>query len=261
MEVGVALELEKDKNELIIEASLLAGKIMLENGAETSRVEDTMERIIRNALGDKKGDRPYTYVTVNGLFARLEHGGTNFVRIDTRSFDMDKITKVNQLSRSFAENTITLIDMFAELKMIEKEKMSIPLILKMVCTMGLSGSVMMIFGGHFINLPAAMIAGLVAYTIYLLAWKYVRVPFLSEYAGAFLGGISGYLVSLVVGDQIDLIMVGAVVPLVPGITITNAIRDIMAMHYLSGLIRAIEGICIAGALGAGIATVYYIFII
>ncbi|NMM55010.1 threonine/serine exporter family protein [Paenibacillus aquistagni] len=39
---------------LIVETVLLAGKLMMENGAETSRVEDTMERMMRKALCDSR---------------------------------------------------------------------------------------------------------------------------------------------------------------------------------------------------------------
>ena len=56
-----------DYTEQLLEAYLLAGKIMLQSGAETSRVADTMERIIRNALGNPNSSETYTYVTVNGI--------------------------------------------------------------------------------------------------------------------------------------------------------------------------------------------------
>ena len=56
-----------DYTEQLLEACLLAGKIMLQSGAETSRVADTLERIIRNALGNPNSSETYTYVTVNGI--------------------------------------------------------------------------------------------------------------------------------------------------------------------------------------------------
>ena len=249
-----------DHTEQMLEACLLAGKIMLQSGAETSRVEDTMERIIRNALGNPNSSETYTYVTVNGIFAKIDNCKTSFVRIDQRDFDLNKVAQVNQLSRSFAAKDINLIEMCNALEQIEQEKATTPLWLKLLCTAGLSGSIMLIFGGTFIDLPATIAAGVISYLTYLFIMNHLNIPFLSEYTGTFIGGTIGFIISKWIGNQIDLIMVGAVVPLVPGILVTNAIRDIMARHYLSGLIRFIEGIFIAGALGAGIATVYYLFI-
>ena len=251
----------KNNHELILDTSILAGKIMLQSGAEISRVEDTMERIIRNALNKPDSTEAYTYVTVNGIFAKITGSETSFARIDQRDFDLNKVTKVNQLSRSFAEGDIELTEMQHALQVLEGESASIPRWLKLLCTAGLSGSIMLIFGGDYIDLPATMAAGVIAYMTYLFIWNTLNVPFLSEYTGTLIGGTIGYLLTVSFGENIDLVMVGAVVPLVPGILITNSIRDIMARHYLSGLIRFIEGIFTAGALGAGIATVYYLFII
>lgn len=253
--------MDEAKHDLIIETSLLAGKIMLQSGAETSRVEDTMERIISHALGKEYGENTYTYITVNGIFMKLDKGGTNFVRIDTREHDLEKVTKINQLSRSFVEGKITLSDVCLSLKIIETETPSISLWLKFLCTAVLSGSIMLILGGSFIDLPAAMISGLLAYITYLFLWEKTKKPFISEYMAAFIGGSVGFFITKWFGSNIEIVMIGTVCPLVPGIAITNAIRDMMAKHYLSGLIRALEGIFIGAALGAGIATVYFIFIV
>ncbi|MBC1921395.1 threonine/serine ThrE exporter family protein [Listeria grayi] len=248
-------------NKMIAAVSLLAGKLLVENGAEISRTEDTMERIIRIALNDPAKSSKYTYVTLNGIFVKLEDFGTDFLRIDNRDYDLNKITQVNQLSRDFALQRITLIELYQALKKVEAEKASIQLWKKYICTAGLSGSIVLIFGGSFVDLPASMIAGVVSFAIYLLISKLLNIPFLAEFCGTFVGGMTGYLLLHFIGTHTSLIMIGAVVPLVPGITITNAIRDIMARHYLSGMIRTVEGLAIAASLGAGIAVVYYLFII
>lgn len=246
--------------ELLVEASLLAGRIMLENGAETSRVEDTLERMISNALGKKKEETPYTYITVNGIFVRLDQGATSFTRVDSRDHNLEKVTKVNQISRSFAANELTLEEVNSALLEVDAEKEAYPRWLKLLCTAGLSGSVMLIFGGNWNDLPAAMIAGFVCYATYLIVRKWLNQPFVTEYIAALVGGITAYIINLWLGSDLDSVMIGTVCPLVPGIIITNGIRDLMAKHYLSGLIRGLEGFLIALALGSGVATVYYIFI-
>ncbi|MFB5191972.1 threonine/serine exporter family protein [Alicyclobacillus fastidiosus] len=248
--------------EIILEVSLLAGKIMLESGAETSRVEDTMERIIRHALHVEQDTTTYTYVTVNGIFVQLDHSkGTNFVRIDSRGHNLERITAVNQISRSFAGGDMTLREVYESLLTISGEDSSYPLWLRIICATVLSGSVVLIFGGRFVDLPAGMAAGLLCYLIHLVAWRVIKASFFAEYVAAFIGGTLAYCLTTVSSGNLDSVMMGAVAPLVPGIAITTAIRDIMAKHYLSGLIRGLEAIFIAGALGTGIATVYYIFIL
>ncbi|EPZ52706.1 MULTISPECIES: threonine/serine exporter family protein [Alicyclobacillus] len=250
------------EREIILEASLLAGKIMLESGAETSRVEDTMERMIRHALGTENSSHTYTYATVNGIFVQLDHSvGTNFVRVDSRGQNLEKITAVNQLSRSFTGGEISIHEVYQALCDISSRQTSYPLWLRMVCTTVLSGAVVLMFGGRFAELPAAMAAGLVSYLIHLCACRFIRANFFTEYIAAFVGGTLAYFLTAFSDGNIGSVMIGTVASLVPGIAITTAIRDLIAKHYLSGVMRGLEATLIAGALGTGIATVYYLFII
>lgn len=248
----------------LVELSLLAGQMMLENGAETSRVEDTMERMIQYGLGRERDPSvTHTYVTVNGIFVQLDHRHvTNFRRVDVRSHDLGKVTRVNQISRSFTAGDLTLEAALQALKEVAAErKTDYAIGWRVLATAVLSGSVMLILGGAFRDLPAAILSGVVCYFVQMLLWRKTKVPFLSEYAATFIGGSLAYALTLAFGGHVDAVMIGTVAPLVPGIAITTAIRDIMAKHYLSGMIRGLEGIFVAGALGTGIATVYYLFIL
>lgn len=250
----------RDEYKIIIDASLLAGRIMLENGAETGRVEETMERMISTALGIEYRSASFTYVTVNGIFVNIGMDNTNFVRIDDRDYNLEKVTKVNQISRKYAEGCMTIEEVLRELKAVDQDPLDFPLWVKLVCTAVLSGSVMLIMNGRYVDLPASMIGGLSSYIVYLVGLKLIRTPFIVEYIAALLGGIVAYYINSAVGSQLHSVMIGTVAPLVPGIAMTNAIRDMMAKHYLSGTIRLVEAVFIAGAIGTGIATVYYLFI-
>ena len=73
-----------------------------------------------------------------------------------------------------------------------------------------------------------------------------------------LGGIGICGVSAVKahwGINMGMIITGGIMPLVPGVLLTNAVRDLLAGHILSGASRMIEGLITACALGMGIALV------
>ena len=55
------------------------------------------------------------------------------------------------------------------------------------------------------------------------------------------------------------ITIAGVMPLVPGILITNAIRDLMAGELLAGMSRGVEAALTSFAIGAGVAIVLLIF--
>ena len=57
--------MEESREKEVMEAALQAGHLLLENGAEISRVEETMERICRY-YGVHSGN---AFVLTNGIFA------------------------------------------------------------------------------------------------------------------------------------------------------------------------------------------------
>lgn len=85
------------------------------------------------------------------------------------------------------------------------------------------------------------------------------MKFFAEFSASFLIGIVASLLVLAgIGKELDKIIIGSVMPLVPGLLITNAVRDLMAGHLVSGLSRGAEAFLTAFAIGAGIAFVFTI---
>ena len=59
-----------------------------------------------------------------------------------------------------------------------------------------------------------------------------------------------------IGDNVDKIIIGSIMPLVPGILLTNGIRDITNNDYLSGIIRVLEAILIASSIAVGVGMIF-----
>lgn len=92
-----------ESKELLLETCLLAGKIMMENGSEVYRVEDTMNRIAANA--GEQGS--ISYVTATGLFMGLR--SNHYAQVENvhdRVINLEKIVAVNGLSRAYAEKNL-----------------------------------------------------------------------------------------------------------------------------------------------------------
>ncbi len=67
-----------------------------------------------------------------------------------------------------------------------------------------------------------------------------------------------HLLKLGIATNQDIITIASVMPLVPGILITNAIRDLLAGELLAGMSRGVEAALTAFAIGAGVAIVLLI---
>lgn len=110
-----------DKNSItmeIIEVCLLAGKIMLQSGAETYRVEDTMMRIA-SAYGMPNS---HSYVTPTGIiFSTDGLQPAKLIRISERTTDLHKVAAVNNVSRAIGRDELNPSEAYHQLKDIEKE--------------------------------------------------------------------------------------------------------------------------------------------
>ena len=247
------MSINKHNNEMAIDCILLAGRIMMESGAETYRVEDTMLRMARS----QNLDDAQSYVTPTGIIFSLGRTQpTRVTSISTRITDLHKITLVNNVSRKLTSQIITLEQAYDELKNIESTNYFLPIIIQVLSASIASSCFLVLFYGAWANVPAAFLAGGTGLYIATLVQEKTNVKFFAEFLAALVVGIIAYVaVNIGYGTDLDQIIIGGVMPLVPGLLITNAVRDLMAGHFTSGIAKGAEAFLTAFAIGSGIALV------
>lgn len=235
----------------MIECCLLAGKLMIESGAETYRVEDTMARMASTRYMANVN----SYVTPTGImFSAGSDNRTRVIRISSRTTDLEKIALVNAVSRRLSAGDLTLEEAYEELKIISKTNYMFPIFLQILAAAVASPCFLLLYGGEWKDAPYASIAGGAGLALLILIHEQTKVKFFSEFiASVLIGIIALNSVNLGFGQDLDLIIIGAVMPLVPGLLITNAVRDLMAGNFVSGLSKGAEAFLTAFAIGAGIA--------
>lgn len=233
---------------------------MIENGSEMYRVEDTMNRIAQNA-GEKD---VVVFTTPMGLFMGIKNKHYVQLRaIQSRTMNLEKVSRVNSLSREFAQHQINLNQLHHELELVDRNTPVFPFWEQVVAAAIVSCTLMIIFAGEYdwIDMPLCAVVGAIGYAIfyYLNLWSNVR--FVSEFMASFILGLAAFVgVHLGLGHNINNIIIGAVMPLVPGVAITNAFRDLLAGHLLTGISRATEAVLSACAIGTGIALIFRFFV-
>ncbi len=251
-----------DKKELMVIA-LYAGEIMLKNGAETYRVEDTITRLCKS----KNLSYVEAYVTPTGIFMSMDSKGepqdeivTYIKRIKSRGINLNKIAKVNNFSRQFVENKIPLSEALPTLSAIDDSK-PYPKHIGALLGGGLSGGFFaLLFGGNFaVFLAAFIVSSAVQYILHYLS-DMEFPPFLSNAIGGtmitLLAIVFFYIASLMNAFlDLDKVITGAIMPLLPGVAITNAVRDTIAGDLVSGLSRATEAIIVATSIAFGVGFV------
>ncbi|MBP1044732.1 threonine/serine exporter family protein [Enterococcus sp. BWM-S5] len=244
--------------QLLFDICLTAGRIMMENGSEVYRTEDTMNRIAANAGHPDS----VTHVTVTGIFIGLRSMPyTQLENVTERRMNLEKVAAVNHLSRQYEQQELSLLELHQKLKKVDVETPSFPIPLQIFSAGIVSCTLMYIFSLSMQDFAAAFFVGMLGFTVSYLIKKYLKMKFMDDFVASVVIGLSAYLlVSLQLASNIDNIIIGSVMPLVPGVAITNAFRDILAGHLISGMARVTEALFVAGSIGIGIAMVFILFL-
>lgn len=239
--------------EKILSLAVLAGEIMLKNGGETRRVEQTMEHIAR-AGG---AVQVQSFVIPTGVFLSVfnEKGEarTAIRRIHERTINLDRIAKVNELSRRLVDGRAEFSSAEALLNRIARERTGFSLLPSMIASGLVASTTTVVMEA---SIPEDMGAFLAAFAVRYVAHIVARrrgVQFVLE----FLGGMTVALVGVTLQAVFpyigcDMVIIGGVMPLVPGVAITNAIRDLIGGDLLSSVSRVMETACSAAAITMGV---------
>ena len=238
----------------ILQVSSLAGQILLQSGAETYRVEETICRICLSFGADSVD----SFVTPTGIIVSLYKDNKTYStlkRVKSRGVDLNKIDRINDLSRLIEKEKMSIDSFYNSLKKIESgDRYSVPVTLTFSALA--AGSFALIFGGNFKDMISAAIIGLLIQILSIkLSSLSVNSFFINSICGAMSSALSILLFNMNIASQIDKTNIGAIMLLVPGLAITNAARDIIAADYLSGITKAAEAFLIAVAIAVGSGTV------
>lgn len=245
----------QDQTFEVMRACMLAGKIMLQSGAETYRVEDTMSRMA-SAFGI---DKTHSYVTPTGIIFSVEGVGperTKLVRISERTTDLRKVAMVNSISRKISSGEVGLAEACNLLMEIEQANLTYSFAVQITAAAIASGCFTIMFLGSWLDFLPSMAAGGIGFFLVVYFHRIVPVKFFAEFLSSFfIGMVAFFFVRFGLGQELDKIIIGSVMPLVPGLLITNAVRDLMAGHLVSGLSKGAEALLTAFAIGSGIAAI------
>ena len=247
---------------LLMDACLLAGEILMANGSEITRVEDVILRIGR-AAGIEKIQ---VYALLNAITVSFPTQGLTQMRAippRIQTMDMEKIVAVNDLTRKFTAHKIVLTDLYDCLEKIDVTIPTFPVWLQVLAATSVSVPLMVMLTRTAapINLGLTAVSYCLAYTIYLA----IRSRFNMRYFALFVASLMISLIMLVSSHLLkspfdpDIVIVGAIMPFVPGVALTNAVREIMAGNFISGQGRIIEALLSAASVGLGIALLSFFY--
>lgn len=237
--------------------ALFAGEVMLKNGAETHRVEDTIRRICTSQ--GLSYATAFVTPTVIILGDDRNDGYTFMKRIDKRSTDFDKISQVNALSREFVEKKITIDEAYAQMKTISTKSTYRAGVRIFWC--GLASSMFAyLFGGSISDMICGFFISMIATKIgFMLDGIEMNLFLLNIICSVVIAILSLFAFRVGLGNNLDMIIAASIMPQLPGFSLTNGIRDFIAGDLISGASRAFEALLIAVAIAVSIGSVLSVF--
>ena len=236
--------------QLLLKTAMLAGEIMLRSGAETYRVEDTMHHILKTADHIEMAE---VLVIMTGISATIklenEKAVTVTKRVEERDTNLKLVVDVNEISRQYCGDDLTLEQAYEKLSTLKQFEFS-----RKTTNLAMMGVGV-----------AAIVVGLFLVAFVSAGQDLKFHPFIQDIFAGFGVAFACYLLKEGLGDQMnmDTVMIGSFMPLVPGMAITNAVRDTLRGDYLSGGARVMEAFLkalgIAIGIGIGLALCTKIF--
>ncbi len=242
-----------ERSEDILSLASDAGHILLENGAEISRVEETMKRIADH-YGEEK---EHFFVLSNGIFTTgRSYANVDFIPI--KGARLDKVVEVNQLSREISAGKHSLEE--ARIRLEEIRNMPDKPLWENIAGSAIgSGAFCAIFGGSFMDCAAALIAGTLTFLTLILACA----PRMSKALGNICSGAVGTLLCILFhnwgfGQSLGNMIIGTLIPLIPGVAFTNGLRDIADEDYLAGITRLLDALLVFLSIAIGVCVTFLI---
>jgi len=236
-----------------------AGKLMLQSGGETYRVEETVSIICKSFdVEEVEVFASPTAVMVSILYNGKVHSIVR--RISSRGIDLNMVHNINSLSREIYKHKLSIDECEKKLKDICKPN-SYSLI-KNLFFAGISTSTFTIlFNGGIKEFLCAFILGILTQLINInLKKSNLNDFFINIISGGFIAISSIFCLHVRLINELNKLIAGSIMLLVPGLALTNSIRDLLEGQLVSGLARAAEAFFIGLSAAIGTGSILHIYL-
>lgn len=247
-----------DTPERFLHQLLNLGDAMLSVGGEVNRVEDTMNR-----MGMAFGAHTMNvFVITSTIMVTMVmpdgHEVTQSRRIlSPGGTDFNRLEYLNDLSRRYCASPMSLDELEAELNKIESTPSS-RLLFYVGSVLG-APSFAVFFGGTAADALASALASLLVCFLQERLEPRCRNKIIFNFlASLILGLVICGAVRLLPFLHTSHITIGVIMLLIPGIAMTNSIRDILVGDTISGIMRLIETLFWSGGLACGFMAAFWL---
>ena len=234
-----------------LDLALDIGEQMLLSGAEVHRVEDSLTRIC-TAFGASRVD--VFIITASMVLTVHDENGEPYTqtrRIFGASTDFEKLSKLNALSRKICSSNLSYDEIRGELDSITNAK-TYPIWVEFAFYSVIAMAFTLFFGGTLIQSVVSLFIGFAVRWLVLFSDKFVQNKIFNKFLSSLgLTAFSFIALKLNIVTSVDEIIIGNIMVLIPGVGLTNSMRDLFTGDSMAGVLRFIEASLAALAIALG----------
>lgn len=243
----------------ILSLAMDLGKSMIKCGSEISRVEETIMRICY-AYGMKQTE-VFSVISMIHV-TTVDEDGTPYTqsrRVYSNSNNLGKLEKLNALSRNVCAGVCDLDEARKELEKINYEPSPFH-VTAMIGSMLAAAGFTVFFGGTLLDAVASVPIACVVYLMStLIRTRGMNRLFYTALCSVVAGTLAIVFTKIGFGNNPDLIMIGDIMLIIPGVMLINSVREMLGGDIMSGLLRLLEAVIIAMSIACGFAVPILIF--
>lgn len=254
------LESEVDVKK-VVNLALEAGRILLKNGGEIFRVEETITRICNRFHVDQVD----IFMLSHGIFVSVQKEGeeayTRVKHVPLSGAHLGIVTEVNELSREISAGKVSIEEAVERLKEIDRIPAKRGYFQILGAGIG-SGCFGYLLGATLKESMVAFCIGCLLQLWVLIAKRYKISKIIVNIAGGVVITTLAIIVRSLPGLghlRMEGMIIGSIMPLIPGMAFVNAIREIADSDFLSGTVRMIDALLVFVyiAIGVGVTLSLY----
>lgn len=245
------------KNSKLLDMTIELGYRLAMCGAETFRVEEAVKRSI-SAYGMEAEVFSIPNLLIVTLKTPEGETATRIKRIGFHGNDLDGVEQFSNLSRKICAETPDPEEGLLWLAEKEKTRVRYGLGMELLGAFLGSAGYCLFFGGTVIDMLWSGILGIIVGLLNHIMGKFHTNPFFSTITTSFLSSLVAYTIGAQgLCNITNSVIIGTLMILVPGLLITNAMRDIIYGDTNSGINRIIQVLLIAVAIALGTAAAHH----
>lgn len=241
----------------VLDLAMNMGRVLLQNGAEIFRVEETIEHVCRHF----EIENVDPFVMSNGIFITAtnekEEIYAKVKHIPLSGFHLGIVTEVNDLSREISAGHKNLQEAKCHLAEIEKMPPKRGRFRIFAAGVG-SGCFCYLMQANLWESLMAVLIGCLLYVFVIFSENHKLTKIIINIVGgAFITAMAllAVQISWPFVMRVDKIIIGSILPLVPGVAFVNSIRDIANSDFISGIVRIVDALLVFVYIAIGVGFV------